>query len=41
MKIAKLLTPKPTCPKCKGKGWYYVNEWIDFLQGRKDCECLK
>ncbi len=41
MKIAKQPTPKPTCILCKGKGWYYVNEWIGHLQGRKDCKCLK
>ncbi len=27
------------CVKCGGKGWYYVNEWIGTLQGRKDCNC--
>lgn len=27
------------CPKCQGKGWYFVNEWIETLQGRKDCIC--
>jgi hypothetical protein len=41
MKIAKQPTPKPTCVKCKGKGWYFVNEWIGHLQGRKDCQCMK
>lgn len=30
---------KSVCPKCDGKGWYFVNEWIGSLQGRKDCKC--
>lgn len=30
---------KSVCPKCDGKGWYFVNEWIGSLQGRKDCSC--
>lgn len=29
----------PLCPKCHGKGWYLVPEWIGDLQGRKDCNC--
>lgn len=29
------------CLKCNGKGWYFVNEWIGDLQGRKDCNCKK
>jgi hypothetical protein len=32
---------KLICPKCKGKGWYFVDEWIGSLQGRKDCKCKK
>ena len=28
-----------SCPVCGGKGWYFVNEWIGILQGRKDCNC--
>jgi hypothetical protein len=32
---------KPTvCPKCQNKGWYYVNEFIGNLQGRRDCNCI-
>src|SRR3990167_3586133 len=27
------------CPVCQGKGWYFVNERIGSLQGRKDCKC--
>lgn len=27
------------CPVCDGKGWYFVDEWIGGLQGRKDCRC--
>jgi len=27
------------CPVCDGKGWYFVDEWICGLQGRKDCKC--
>lgn len=27
------------CPKCEGKGWYFVDEWIGTLQGRRDCSC--
>lgn len=30
---------RSVCPKCEGKGWYFVNEWIGTLQGRKDCSC--
>ena len=31
---------KPTvCPKCQGKGYYIVNEFIGNLQGRRDCNC--
>ena len=29
----------PLCPKCHGKGWYFVDEWVGDLQGRKDCNC--
>jgi hypothetical protein len=29
-----------SCPKCDGKGWYFVNEWIGTLQGQKDCNCI-
>jgi len=29
----------PLCPKCQGKGWYLVPEWVGDLQGRKDCNC--
>ena len=39
---AKLLLSgvmRTVCPQCEGKGWYYVNEWIGTLQGRKDCSC--
>jgi len=36
---AKLPVIRSVCPKCKGKGWYFVNEWIGTLQGRKDCSC--
>lgn len=39
----KASKPKPNitiiCPKCNGKGFYFVNEWIGPLQGRKDCTC--
>jgi hypothetical protein len=35
----KLPVSKSVCPKCEGKGWYFVNEWIGKLQGRKDCYC--
>ncbi len=32
---------QPTiCPKCNNKGWYYVNEFIGKLQGRRDCSCV-
>ena len=31
--------PDADCPVCDGKGWYFVNEWIGSLQGRKDCKC--
>jgi len=27
------------CPLCEGKGWYFVDEWIGPLQGRRDCAC--
>ena len=31
---------KPTiCPKCQGKGYYFVNEFIGNMQGRRDCNC--
>lgn len=30
-----------TCPKCDGRGWYFVDEWIGPLQGRNDCDCQK
>lgn len=30
---------RSVCPKCEGKGWYFVNERIGNLQGRKDCRC--
>ena len=30
-----------SCPMCGGNGWYFVNEWIGSLQGRKDCNCNK
>lgn len=36
---AKLPVMRSVCPKCKGKGWYFVNECIGTLQGRKDCSC--
>jgi len=36
---AKLPVMRSVCPKCEGKGWYFVNEWIGTLQGRKDCNC--
>ena len=29
------------CPKCNGKGWYFVDEWFFNLQGRRDCKCKK
>lgn len=28
-----------SCEKCGGIGWYYVDEWIGNIQGRKDCKC--
>lgn len=38
--ITKANQPQPTtCPKCKGKGYYYVNEFIGNLQGTRDCSC--
>lgn len=37
--IAKLPVMRSVCPKCEGKGWYFVDEWIGTLQGRKDCKC--
>ncbi len=30
---------KSFCNKCNGNGWYFVDEWIGTLQGRKDCDC--
>jgi hypothetical protein len=36
---AQLPVARSVCPKCKGQGWYFVNEWIGTLQGRKDCKC--
>jgi hypothetical protein len=27
------------CKICTDKGWYYVNEWIGYLRGRRDCKC--
>ena len=33
--------PVGSCIKCDNKGWYFVNEWIGNLQGRKDCICKK
>lgn len=30
---------RSVCQKCEGKGWYFVNEWIGTIQGRKDCIC--
>lgn len=30
---------RSVCPKCEGKGWYHVDEWVGSLQGRKDCDC--
>lgn len=30
-----------SCPKCDGKGWYFVDEWVGTLQGRKDCTNCK
>jgi hypothetical protein len=37
--IAANIQP-PTCSKCAGKGWYFVDEWIGPLQGRRDCACV-
>jgi len=31
--------PDKKCKKCDGKGWYFVDERIGNLQGRKDCDC--
>ena len=25
------------CKRCKGAGWYHVDEWFMGIQGRKDC----
>lgn len=25
----KLPVMRSVCPKCEGKGWYFVDEWID------------
>ncbi|SFC80331.1 hypothetical protein SAMN05421780_11029 [Flexibacter flexilis DSM 6793] len=37
---AQRQSEKP-CPKCNGKGWFFVNEYIGSLQGRQDCNCKK
>lgn len=29
----------PACPQCHGEGWYFVDEWLDSLQGRRGCNC--
>ena len=31
----------PHCPQCKGVGYYFVQEWIGSLQGRRDCRCAE
>jgi hypothetical protein len=36
---SKPIVKRSICPKCQNKGWYFVNEWIGNLQGRKDCSC--
>jgi hypothetical protein len=39
--IDGLLTPSTSiCPKCQGRGWYFVQEFFGTLQGRKDCHCI-
>lgn len=38
-KLNKALVIKSVCPVCDGKGYYFVNEWMGSLQGRKDCKC--
>lgn len=30
---------KTVCKRCNGAGFYFVNEWIGNLQGRRDCNC--
>ncbi len=32
-------TKKYKCDTCKDKGWFFVNDWIGHLQGRRDCKC--
>lgn len=38
-KLKQALVIKSVCPVCDDKGYYFVNEWIGSLQGRKDCKC--